>query len=77
MFVRLDLAQDEAQFLLSQLKSHLEAVDDELVHTDARELQRRLSQDAERLRSITLRLSRLIAAHDEEARALDSVLDVQ
>jgi hypothetical protein len=77
MFVRLDLAQDEAEFLLNQLRSHLEAVEDELVHTDARELQRRLAEDAERLRSITVRLSRLIAAHDEEARALDAVLDVQ
>jgi acetoin utilization protein AcuB len=50
--VELKLALDDARFLLAQIERHATAVDDELVHTDHRGLQRDLADDARRIRRI-------------------------
>lgn len=50
--VELALPFEDARFLLAQLERHLTSVEDELVHTDQRGLQRDLASDARRLRGI-------------------------
>ena len=58
--MQLELSKDEALFLKVQLNRHLGELDDELIHTDKRLLQRELAKDAERLRNLEQRLSHLI-----------------
>jgi hypothetical protein len=58
--MHLDLSPDEARFLKAQLARHLAEVEDELVHTEARDLQTALATDLERLRTIEDRLAHLI-----------------
>jgi CBS domain-containing protein len=55
--VQLDLTMDDARFLLAQLERHVGEVDDELVHTDQRELQRQLASDVARIRRIARALA--------------------
>jgi len=62
MAVTLDLSLDEARFLGEQLARQLQEVDDELVHTSSRPMQRGLAADSERLRQISQRLEAAIAA---------------
>lgn len=47
--MRLELTEDEARFLAQHLQKHIQRVDDELVHTDARAMQRELAADERRL----------------------------
>jgi hypothetical protein len=62
--MKLELAVDDAQFLHQQLVRHARAVEDELAHTDKRELQRALADDFARLQRIAHGLERLL---DEDA----------
>ena len=62
--VTLQLNQDDARFLCGQLERQLAHVDDELVHTDRREMQRELARDAARLRAV---LQQLESATTEDA----------
>ncbi|HVH46385.1 MAG TPA: hypothetical protein VM925_28785, partial [Labilithrix sp.] len=50
--ITLQLTQDDARFLCTQLERQLAHIDDELVHTDKREMQRELARDVARLRSV-------------------------
>ncbi|MBX3199553.1 MAG: hypothetical protein KF850_36525 [Labilithrix sp.] len=54
--ITLQLSLDDARFLCGQLGRHLERVDDELVHTDKREMQRELARDVARLRAVLRQL---------------------
>jgi hypothetical protein len=50
--MQIELSPDDVQFLRQHLTRHLEEVENELVHTDARKMQRDIAADARRLRSI-------------------------
>jgi hypothetical protein len=54
--MQLTLSPEEANILIEQLTKRLEHIDDELVHTDKRELQRALASDLDSLRAITERI---------------------
>jgi hypothetical protein len=60
----LQLSQDDARFLCGQLERQLAHIDDELVHTDKRQMQRELARDVARLRGFLTQLRR---ATEEEA----------
>lgn len=55
--MNLDLTPSEARFLLEHLTRHLAHVDDELIHTDKRQMQRALAQDLHQLEVIRERLA--------------------
>jgi hypothetical protein len=57
--MQLELTNDEASFLKSQLSRHLEHVEGELARTDKHELQHALAQDASALRAILDRVGRI------------------
>ena len=65
--MKLDLSKDEAMFLKEQLARRISDLEDELVHTDARDLQSALAGDARRLGAIGHRLDRLLDADDVAA----------
>lgn len=50
--MQLDLSQQEATFLREHLARHLKALEDELVHTEKRELQRALADETRKLRAL-------------------------
>lgn len=52
----LDLTDEEARLLLLHLERHIKHVDDELVHTDSRPMQRDLALDERRLITILKKL---------------------
>ena len=54
--MNLPLTREETGLLVSHLTQHLEHMDDELVHTDKRELQRSLAREIEALRRLTDRI---------------------
>lgn len=58
--MQLDLSLEEARFLKEHLTSHIAQVDNELVHTDKREMQRLLADDVDHLRRIERRLADLL-----------------
>lgn len=58
----LDLTAEEARLLLLHLERHIKHVDDELVHTDSRAMQRDLALDERRLVSILRKLENGIGA---------------
>jgi hypothetical protein len=64
MTVRLELSIDQARLLQRHLAWHIAEVDDELVHTERRQMQRELAQDADRLREIDGQLRRLVEPAD-------------
>lgn len=51
------LSTEDAGFLREQLQSQIAHLDDELVHTDKRRMQRALARDIERLRAIAERIA--------------------
>lgn len=53
----IELEPQDAKFLREHLDARLRAVEDELVHTDRREMQRALAADANRLRALIGRFS--------------------
>lgn len=60
MTVTLELSLDEARLLREHLVRHIAEVDDELVHTEKREMRHALALDADHLRQIESRLTRLL-----------------
>jgi hypothetical protein len=54
--MQLDLTDEEARLLALHLTKHIKHVDDELVHTDKRSMQRELAHDERRLLSILQKL---------------------
>jgi hypothetical protein len=54
--MQIDLDTDDIRFLHRQLTRHLEEMENELVHTDKRDLQRALAMDAQRLRALIARI---------------------
>lgn len=54
--MQLTLTPDEARLLLSHLAQRIQSLDDELVHTDKRDLQRSLAQDVKALQALTDRI---------------------
>jgi hypothetical protein len=56
----LELTPEEAAFLREHLAKHVAQVENELVHTDKRELQRALARDVDRLRGIERKLAALL-----------------
>jgi hypothetical protein len=65
--MKLELSQDEAHFLSKHLTRHIAEVENELVHTDKRQLQRDLARDLEHLRAIERQLVRLMDADEAAA----------
>jgi len=54
--MQIDLSTDDARFLHQLLARHLEEMENELVHTDKRAMQREIAADARRLRDLLARL---------------------
>lgn len=65
--MKLELSLEEARFLKKHLTRHIQEVDNELVHTDSRKLQRELAEDEAHLKNIERQLARLIEAADTSA----------
>jgi hypothetical protein len=59
--MNLELSPEEARFLNNQLVRHLEAMENELVHTDKHQLQREIARDVEKMKVIHERLATLAA----------------
>jgi Arc/MetJ-type ribon-helix-helix transcriptional regulator len=55
--MHIELTDDDAKFLHEHLVRHLHAVEDEVIHTDLRDLRRELADDAERLRRLIDRMN--------------------
>jgi hypothetical protein len=62
MTINLALSPDDARFLREHLQRHIRQVDDELVHTDRRSMQREIASDLDRLKRIEGQLARLLAS---------------
>jgi hypothetical protein len=60
MTVTLELSMDDARLLQRHLAWHIAEVDDELVHTEKRQMQREVARDADQLRRIESQLKRLL-----------------
>jgi hypothetical protein len=54
--MHLELSPDDARFLEEQLIRHLHEVENELVHTDDRQMQREIAEQTRRIRSLIDRL---------------------
>ncbi len=54
--MQVDLSPDDVRFLRHQLMRQLEIMENELVHTDARRLQRDIAAEARRLRDLIDRM---------------------
>jgi hypothetical protein len=54
--MQIDLSIDDARFLRQQMSRHLEEMESELVHTDKREMQRAIAEDARRMRELLARI---------------------
>lgn len=64
--VTLQLAAADAAFLKEQLGSQLNHIENELVHTDDRSMQRALAADLERLKTLCDRVVRAVEADRSE-----------
>ena len=67
--MHLELTDEEARMLALHLERHIKRVDDELVHTDSRQMQRELAHDERRLVAI---LEKLEGAIHDVAVPLDT-----
>jgi hypothetical protein len=54
--MQLEITDEEARLLALHLERHIKRVDDELVHTDSRQMQRDLANDERRLLAILEKL---------------------
>jgi hypothetical protein len=54
--MQIDLSIDDTRFLHQLLARHLEEMENELVHTDKRTMQREIAADTKRLRALLARL---------------------
>ena len=55
--MQIEMSSDDALFLQEQLMRQLKRVEDELVHTEQRDLKRAVADDARRLRALIDRLT--------------------
>lgn len=60
MTINLALSPDDARFLREHLQHHIDAVDDELIHTENRTMRHALAEDVNRLRRIEKQLATLV-----------------
>ncbi len=67
--MQLELTEEEARMLALHLERHIKRVDDELVRTDSRQMQRELAHDERRLLGI---LERLEASIGQLALPIDT-----
>lgn len=67
--MRLDLTDDEARFLAQHLASHIQKVDNELIHTDARAMQRELAADERRLNLLLQKIEFALRSDQDLGRA--------
>lgn len=58
----LELSFDDARCLFDHLARHIAEVDDELIHTERRQMRHELAVDVDRLRLIQKQLARLLTA---------------
>lgn len=65
--ISLRLSREEVVFLAEQLERQLTTVENELVHTDARGMQRDLAADLERLRALAARIRDCLEGGEEHA----------
>jgi hypothetical protein len=66
--MRFEMTPEEARFLDAHLVRHIESVEDELVHTDKREMQSELAREVSALRAIHERLARELSNGSSSAR---------
>ncbi len=57
--MNLELSPEEVTLLTTHLTRHIERVDNELIHTDQRQMQRDIARDEEKLNLILTRLKTL------------------
>jgi hypothetical protein len=57
MAVQLDFSPDDLRFLVDHLDRYIASMDDELVHSDDRTIQRDLAAELDRLRRLRQRLA--------------------
>ena len=62
MTMTLELSLDDARLLREHLVRHIVEVDDELIHTERRQMRHELAVDVDRLRQIEHRLAHLLEA---------------
>ena len=65
--MQLTLETEEARLLVRYLGQQLEHMDDELIHTDKRELQRELVSEMKVLRALTDRIASSVAQRKDAA----------
>ncbi len=53
----LDLSADDLRFLVRHLERYIAVLDDELIHSDKREIQHELATDVDRLQRLRDRLA--------------------
>ncbi len=58
--VRMELTDEEARFMLQELRQRAHEREVELVHTDERKMQRAVRDDYERLQSIVDKIRRMV-----------------
>jgi hypothetical protein len=63
--ITVSLTREDATFLAQQLRRQLQTVENELIHTDVRRMQRELAADLARLEQIHDRLEKALASEDE------------
>lgn len=66
--ITLSLSREDGRFLAQQLRRHLQTVENELIHTDVRRMQRELAADLARLEGIQARLEAALTEESERAR---------
>lgn len=57
--VTMTLSEEDASFLLEEIGQRAKAVENELVHTDARDMQRDLAAELDRLQGLRRELGRV------------------
>ena len=65
--ITLELTKEDATFLENQLASRTQQVENELVHTDKRQMQADIARDLKRLEQLCERLKRALALEDSLA----------
>jgi hypothetical protein len=66
MAIKIQLTRDEARFLHDRLRTDLANIETEIVHSSSREEQRHLAEEAMQLRTIALRVDRVLSALEVE-----------
>jgi hypothetical protein len=62
--VQIQLSEIDATFLCEQLKRHVTRLDDELVHTDKRSMQRDIAKDVDHLREVLSQIEAVTVSRD-------------